>query len=106
MLTKDRKVIYLKLSNGLRNTYFGGVTMHINYENLNFQDEHISEESNDKYFMYSIPGEPSLVMINENDEIIGGWEVKNLNIVPIHIGTPSFHDLTDLLQRKEVIIND
>ncbi|MEN1893160.1 hypothetical protein [Staphylococcus nepalensis] len=80
--------------------------MRINYDKLNFQDEHISEKSDERYFMYSIPGEPSLVMINENDEIIGGWEIKNLNIMPIHVDTPSFHNLNDLLKRKEVITND
>lgn len=80
--------------------------MRINYEKLNFESEHISEETNETYLMYSIPGEPNMIMINKDDEIIGGWELKNLNIVPIHVGTPSFHNLTDLLQRKEVLIND
>lgn len=80
--------------------------MRINYEKLNFESEHISEETNETYFMYSIPAEPNMIMINKNDEIIGAWELKNLNIVPIHVGTPSFHNLTDLLQRKEVLINE
>ena len=80
--------------------------MCINYEKLNFESEHKSEETNETYLMYSIPGEPNMVMINKHDEIIGGWEIKNLNIVPIHVGTPSFRNLTDLLQRKEVLINE
>ncbi|MGS0666409.1 hypothetical protein [Staphylococcus arlettae] len=80
--------------------------MRIDYDKLNFESEHINEETNETYFMYSIPAEPNLIMINKDDEIIGGWELKNLNIVPIHVGTPSFHNLTDLLQRKEVLINE
>ncbi|WP_426703766.1 hypothetical protein [Staphylococcus shinii] len=79
--------------------------MRIDYDKLNFESEHINEESNETYFMYSIPAEPNMIMINKKDEIIGGWELKNQNTVPIHVGTPSFHNLNDLLQRKEVLIN-